>query len=73
MSSFWLTLLTNIAVEFLKWSSAQWSKQAEKSKEAADKKKSDGDRDLRNEQKYDQAKARADQIKAALDIINRNN
>lgn len=73
MQAWALSLLAQICAEVLKWAFAQLNKDVEIKKEAAEKKTSDTARDVRNEQKYDQAKTRAEQIKAALDIINRNN
>ena len=70
---FILDILIKIAVSFLQGQLASAIKKQEEAKAAQQKAEADGIRDEKNAVKYREAKTRADQIKAAGDLINRNN
>lgn len=65
--------LADLGLALTKWGLSELIREGEQAKEAADKKKAEGVRDEANLKKYSEATTRAEQIRAGVDLINRNN
>lgn len=70
----WLVSLTaNIGAALIKWAVTETANELAKSKEMAEQERLNGIRNGINAKKYAEAQTRADQVRAALDLLNRNN
>ena len=69
----WLVnLMTQFGLAALKWAVTETANNLAYSKELAEKERLEGIRNGKNAQAYFEAKTRAEQIKAALNLINSN-
>ena len=73
MAPNWLvTFLANLGAALVKWAVTEIASEVQKSREAAELERQNGIRNGKNAQRYSDAKSRADQINAAVNLINRN-
>jgi len=69
----WLVSLTaNIGAALIKWAVTETVNELAKSREMAEQERLNGIRNGINAKKYAEAQTRADQIRAAVDLLNRN-
>lgn len=72
MPGWFLTLITNIGAALIKSAVSESAKNLAESRAAAEKERLDGIRNGINAKKYLEATTRAEQIRAAVDLLNRN-
>ena len=69
----WLVSLTaNIGAALVKWAVTEVTNELAKSREMAEQERVNGIRNGENAKRYAEAQTRADQIRAAIDMVNRN-
>lgn len=69
----WLVSLTaNIGAALIKWAVTEVTNELAKSREMAEQERLNGIRNGENAKRYAEAQTRADQIRAAVDLLNRN-
>lgn len=68
-----VSLLTEFGVALVKWGSAEIATEVRESREAAEKERQDNIRNGKNALRYRNATTRQEQIRAAVDALNRNN
>ena len=72
MPGWFLTLITNIGTALIKSAVSEAAKNLKESREAAEQERLNGIRNGVNAKKYLEATTRAEQIRAAVDLLNRN-
>lgn len=74
MTPAWLvSFMANLGAALVKWAVTEITNEVQQSREAAELERQNGIRNGKNAQRYSDAKTRADQIRASLDLINRSN
>lgn len=73
MPSWLSTILVNLGVALIKSALSDIEKTIEQSKEMAETERLNGIRNGKNAKAYAEAKTRAEQIAASLNLLNRNN
>lgn len=73
MAPVWLVnFMTQFGLTALKWAVSESASNLQKAKEMAEIERTNGIRNGENAKRYAEAKTRAEQVRAALDLINSN-
>ncbi|MBO9666960.1 MAG: hypothetical protein J7501_09120 [Bdellovibrio sp.] len=68
-----LALVTEVSVGLVKWAATESKNALQEREAAAEKERADGIRNGKNAQAYNSARTRDEQIRAAINLLNRNN